>query len=73
MSWWSDKREQARRVAEARRALSVTVDELHEAKAIRADADRTAEDFAERAVTLREIRLRNNITPSIFPAQERST
>lgn len=72
MKWLRRKKTASgQRVAEARKALSVTVNELQEARQLRAQADRTAEEFAERAVTLREIRLRNNITPSIFPAQEK--
>lgn len=72
MNWWNQRRaESARRVAEARKALSVTVNERQEAKILRAESEVMAQDFKERAVSLREIRLRNHITPSLFPPHER--
>lgn len=76
MFGWFRKKEKAdsqRSVAEARKALSVTVNELQESKELRAEAAQTRQEFKERAVTLREIRLRNHITPSIFPPQGRTT
>ena len=76
MSWWKlnrSRREQAHTgIAAARAALAVTINERGETRALKADAERTSEEFAARAITLREIRQRNHITPSLFPPQERS-
>lgn len=68
MFGWKRKPRETARIRAARKALTESAGELVEARAARMEADRTAEDFKERAVTLREIRLANHITPSLFPA-----
>ena len=72
MSWWKSRNKSGARIAEARKALSVTVNTYREAQELRVEADRNAEEFKERAITLREIRMKNNITRSIFPPHERT-
>jgi len=72
MTWWKRSGKSGARIAEARKSLSATVNTYKEAQELRVEADRNAEEFKERAITLREIRLKNNITSSIFPPHERT-